>query len=121
MKLLLDEMLPPTIAKRLREEHGRDVVAIAERDELRGLQDADIFRIAQEEERTIVTENVRDFRPIAREWQAMGRVHFGLVLTTNRRFPRARSRTAGRLVRALSDLIGAETDHPPASNREIWL
>ena len=61
MKLLLDEMLPPTIAKRLRDEHGHDVVAVAERDELRGLQDADILLIAQEEERTIVTENVRDF------------------------------------------------------------
>lgn len=121
MKLLLDEMFPPTIAKRLRDEHGHDVVAVAEQDELRGLQDADIFLAAQEEERIIVTENVRDFRPIAREWQAMGKVHFGLVLTTNRRFPRAHSRTAGRLVRALNDIIDAEAGHPPASNREIWL
>lgn len=121
MKLLLDEMFLPTIAKRLREKHGHDVVAVAERDELRGLQDADIFLAAQEEMRTLVTENVRDFRPNAREWQAMGKVHFGLVLTTNRRFPRAHSRTAGRLVKALSDLMDADTDHPPASNREIWL
>lgn len=121
MKLLLDEMFPPTIAGRLRDEHGHDVVAVAELDELRGLPDADIFLAAQEEERVMVTENVRDFRPIAREWQAMGRVHFGLVLTTNRRFPRAHPRTAGRLIRALSDLIEAETHHPPASNREIWL
>lgn len=120
MKLLLDEMFPPTIAKRLGDEHGHDVVAVAERDELRGLQDADIFLVAQKEERAVVTENVRDFRPLAREWQAMGRVHFGLVLTTNRRFPRAHSRAAGALVRAVSDLIDAETDQP-ASNREIWL
>lgn len=121
MKLLLDEMFPPAIAKRLRDEHGHDAIAVAERDELRGLQDADIFLAAQEAKRTIVTENVRDLRPIAREWQAMGRVHFGLVLTTNRRFPRAHTRTAGRLVKALSDLIEAETGEAPASNREIWL
>lgn len=121
MKLLLDEMFPATIAKRLRDEHGHDVVAVAERDELHGLPDADIFLAAQEEERAIVTENVGDFRPIAREWQAMGRVHFGLVLTTNRRFPRAHSRTAVRLVRALIDLVDAETGRPSASNREIWL
>lgn len=121
MNLLLDEMFPSTIAKRLRDERGHDVVAVAERDELRGLPDGEIFLAAQEEERAVVTENVRDFLPIAREWQAMGRVHFGLVLTTNRRFPRARSRTAGRLVRALSGLLDAESDHSPASSREIWL
>jgi hypothetical protein len=121
VRLLLDEMFPPTIAKRLRDEHEHDVVAVAERDELRGLPDADIFLAAQEEERTMVTENVRDYRPIAREWQAMGKVHFGLVLTTNRRFPRVHPRTAGRLAEALSSLIDAEMNDPPASNREIWL
>lgn len=121
MKLLLDELFPATIAKRLRDEYGHDVVAVTELDALRGLPDADIFLAAQEQERAIVTENVRDFRPIAREWQTMSKVHFGLVLTTNRKFPRAHSRTAGRLVRALSDLIDAETGHPLASNREIWL
>ncbi len=121
MKLLLDEMFPASIANRLRDQHGHDVTAVTELDALRGLPDADIFLAAQNEERAVVTENVRDFRPLAREWQAMGKVHFGLVLTTNRRFPRARSRTAGRLVRALGDLIDAETGHPPASNREIWL
>jgi len=121
VKLLLDEMFAPTIAQRLRDENGHDAIAVTELDELRGLPDTDIFLAAQKQERTIVTENVRDFRPLARDWQAMGRVHFGLALTTNRRFPRAHSRTAGRLVRALNDLIDAETGRPPASNREIWL
>lgn len=121
MKLLIDEMFGATIAERLRDQRGHDVVAIAERDDLSGLPDADIFLAAQEEERAIVTENVRDFRPIAREWQAMGRIHFGLVLTTNRRFPRAQPRTAGRLVTALRDLLDAEAGRPVASNREIWL
>ena len=121
MKLLLDEMFPGTIAKRLRDKHQHDVVAVVERDDLKGLPDADIFLAAQEDYRAVVTENVRDFRPIAREWQAMGKVHFGLVLTTDRRFPRAHSRTAGRLVRGLNDLIEAEAAPQPASNREIWL
>lgn len=121
MKLLLDEMFPPMIAERLRDQHGCDVVAISERDELRGLPDTDVFVAAQDEKRAVVTENVSDFRPIAREWQAMGRTHFGLVLTTNRRFPRSRARTAGRLVTALKSLLDAETGPPVASNRETWL
>lgn len=121
MNLLIDEMFPATIAGRLRERHGYDVVAIAERDDLKGLRDADIFLAGQQEQRAIVTENVRDFRPIAREWQAMGKVHFGLVLTTNRRFPRSQSRTHGRLVTALANLLDAETGSSVASNREIWL
>lgn len=121
MKLLLDEMFPPPIAERLRSLHGHEVTAVAESDELRGLPDVDIFLSAQEAERAIVTENVRDFRPIAREWQAMGKVHFGLVLTTNRAFPRADPRTTGQLVRALSDLLEVETGPSLASNREIWL
>lgn len=121
MKLMLDEMFPATIAQGLRDQHGHDVVAVAEREDLTGIPDADIFLAAQLEERAIVTENLRDFRPIAREWQAMGRVHFGLVMTTNRRFPRAQSRTLGKLATALNHLLKAEVDRPVASNREIWL
>lgn len=121
MNLLIDEMFPTTIAERLREKHGYDVVAVGERADRSGLPDAGIFLASQQEQRAIVTENVRDFRPLAQEWQAMGRVHFGLVLTTNRRFPRAQSRTHGRLVTALKSLLDADAQSYVASNREIWL
>jgi predicted nuclease of predicted toxin-antitoxin system len=121
VKLLLDEMFRASIAEQLRRPRAHDVVAVAEREDLRGLPDAEVFLVAQNEERAVVTENVRDFRPIAREWQEMGRVHFGIVLTTNRRFPRANPRTAGRMVRALDQLLIAEARRAVASNREIWL
>ena len=121
MKLLLDEMFSSSIARGLRDGRGVDIVAIAERNDLRGLPDLDVFLAAQHEQRAIVTENVRDFRLIAREWEGRGRVHFGLVLTTNRRYPRADPRTSGRLRRALSDLTLTESGAPTASNREFWL
>lgn len=82
MKLLLDEMWPAVIAEQLR-QRGYDVVAVVERKDLRTLSDAELFVVAQTEERAIVTENVPDFRAIASAEILAGRGHVGLVLTTN--------------------------------------
>lgn len=45
-----------------------------ERPDLVGRADLEVFAAAQVEGRAVVTENVRDFRPIAREWEIC-RVH----------------------------------------------
>lgn len=122
MRLLLDEMFPAAIARQLRERHGRDVVAVSEDEHLAGQPDAEIFAAAQRAERTIVTENVPDFRRLAREWEAAGGVHHGVIYTTNRKYPRHRPQTTGRLVRVLSSLLDASpSGRTPPSNREIWL
>jgi hypothetical protein len=121
VRLLLDEMFPASIALQLREKSGHDVVAVQEDQGLCGQADEEVFAAAQLAERAIVTENVRDLRRLAREWEAAGRVHHGLVYTTNRKYPRHRPQTAGRLVRALSALLDAAPEAPPASNLEIWL
>jgi hypothetical protein len=117
VKLLLDEMWSPEVAIQLR-RRGHDVVAVAERPELRGQPDAVIFATARTEDRTIVTENVADYRPIAVSELQQGRSHFGLILTSNRRFPRNDPRTAGRLVTALNELLSRE---PELTNSEYWL
>ena len=124
MRLLIDEMWPRAVAEQVRQhlDAGRDaVVAVVERDDLRSRPDAEIFSAAQEEGRAVVTENVRDFRPLAARRQAQGRVHAGLVLTSNRRWPRARAETAGRLVVALVDLVAHDTTAGEPSSRELWL
>ena len=117
MKLLLDEMYPPLVAERLRNEHGLDAVSVLERVELRGQPDGSIFDAAQHEQRAVVTENVPDFLRIARSYVAAGGVHYGLVLTTNRSFPRAQANTVARLVAALAELSASDA----ASNQELWL
>ena len=104
MKLLLDEMWPPGIASQLR-CHGHDVVAVAERPELRGQPDAAIFAASQAEGRVIVTENVIDYRLLAAHTLQEGRSHPGMIFTSNRRFPRHDPRTAGRVVAALDELL----------------
>lgn len=121
MKLLLDEMYPAEVAVALSEQHGMDAISVRERPDVRGRPDEDVFAAAQADGRAVVTENVRDFRPIAREWEAEGRLHHGVVFTTDRRFPRARPRTVGRLVMALADLVERSADLDDPSNLEIWL
>jgi predicted nuclease of predicted toxin-antitoxin system len=119
VRLLLDEMFVPAIAEALR-ARGHDVVAVLERADLRGQDDDVVFEAAQHLGRALVTENVRDLRPIAARLASAGSVHHGLILTTNRRFPRAHPRTTGRLVVALGALLESEGAREPSS-REIWL
>ena len=106
MKLLLDEMYPYSIAEQLR-GRGHDVVAVTERPGLRGAPDRDVFAVAQEEGRALVTDDI-GFRSIDSEHRARGETHHGLVLTSNRRFPRGQPRTVGRLVRALDRFLSGE-------------
>lgn len=120
MKALLDEMFPPWIAEQLR-QRDHDVVAVLERADLVGAPDQRVFSAAQAEQRAVITENVRDFRLLARDLVAAGGVHHGLVMTTNHRFPRGRRDTAGRLLDALVTLLDATPSDEPPSSRELWL
>jgi len=117
VKLLLDEMWPPTIARQLR-QRGFDVAAVAERSDLRTQLDEVIFATAQAEERAIVTENVHDFLRIASEALQRGIVHRGLILTTNHSFSRHDPRTPGRLINALLELLNEIDD---LTGIEWWL
>lgn len=101
MKLLLDEMFPAAVAVALR-ARGHDVIAVQEDAALRRSSDEELFEIAQSLGRAVVTENVVDFLPLGARMQGRGHTHHGLVLTTNRSFPRHRSRVVGALTVALA-------------------
>jgi predicted nuclease of predicted toxin-antitoxin system len=117
VKLLLDEMWPPNVAEELC-RRGHDVAAVAQRSDLRGLPDAAVFAAAQREQRAVVTENAADYRWLAADEIRRGRRHHGLILTTNRRFPRHNPRTAGRLVTTLNRLLASGIE---VTNEEYWL
>lgn len=116
MKLLLDEMWAPAIAEALL-DRSHAVVAVAERPDLQGIPDEAIFAAAQAEGWVIVTENLVDYRPLAAAAVRAGRSHPALIFTSNRTFPRANRRTAGRLVAALDALLTTGK----AIQHEHWL
>lgn len=97
-------MYAPAVAEQLR-DRDRDVVAVTERADLRGTTDEDLLAWAQTEGRALVTDNQRDFIPIHHRRIASGHDHQGLILTTNRRFPRGQPATTGKLVVALDQFI----------------
>ncbi len=119
MRLLVDEMYPPTIAEQLR-LRGHDVVAVTARPELRALADPDVFAAAQEERRAVVTENIGDFARIADSHDQRGRQHFGLVLLDPAKYARGSPQTVGRMVTALDVLLKAHPRDDPTSLRH-WL
>ncbi|MHB8290549.1 MAG: DUF5615 family PIN-like protein [Acidimicrobiales bacterium] len=116
MKGLLDEQLSPQIALLLRQA-GYDVVAVAERDDLVGSSDRIILENAETEERAVITNNVKDFRPLAAERLAQGGMHAGLILLPSKR---TRTRAAvAMLAGAIEKLLH---DHPDGlTGSERWI
>lgn len=121
LKLLLDEMYDPAIAVQFRDKYGHDVVAVNERPELKGRDDGAIFEYACSAERAMVTENVLDFIELDRVAKASGERHFGMVFTSNKRYPRSRSATTGKLVRALDELLKPHGASHASLDTWIWL
>jgi predicted nuclease of predicted toxin-antitoxin system len=114
VKLLLDEQISGKVAERLRGE-GHDALAVTADPSLRGLSDPDLFEVAQQQGRTVVTYNRDDFEAIIREYAADSRDHHGLVIVHPTRFP---SRELTRLAKALATL--ADTLQPSRSFT-LWL
>ena len=90
----------------------------AERPALVGAPDDEVLTAAASEERGLVTENVRDFRPLETALLAAGGHHDGIVYTSDRQFPRGDPATTGRLVGALDVLL---RDPPALRDRSIFL
>jgi hypothetical protein len=112
VRLLLDEMFPPSIAESLR-RRGCDVVAAQETPSLRGLPDPQLFVAAQLGQRCLVTENISDFVLVESAWRAEHEEpHHGLILVAPGAFPRHQPRTVGRLVAALDKLAKAGRPEP---------
>jgi hypothetical protein len=116
-RLVLDEMFSPAIAAALR-ERGNDVIAVAERDDLRSMTDDELYAWSAAEQRWLLTENVKDFRPIMLRALQAGSATAGLIFTSSRAFPRSR-KNPGPLIHALHAWLQAGPPAAPLS--EDWL
>jgi Domain of unknown function (DUF5615) len=116
VKVLLDEHLPVAIALELR-SGGVDAVAVGERPDLVGSSDVRIADAAAAEGRAVVTNNVKDFRPIAAERLTAGRGHGGLILV-----PAARSRRKSAIGVLADGIEELATANPGGiADSERWL
>lgn len=109
VRLLLDEMFSPAIAVALR-DLGHDVLGLVERSELRAMTDEDVFAWAVTQGRWLLTENVKDFRPILLRALQADTAATGILYTSSRAFPRSR-KNPGPLIQAVDAWLRAG---PPA-------
>lgn len=112
-------MYPIAIAEQLR-NRGHDVSAVTERPALRSLPDEDLFGVAQQESRAVVTENIADFSSIADSPDQRNQAHYGLVLIDPTKYPRGQQRTIGSLVTSLDRLLATHSGDEATSLR-LWL
>ena len=118
MKLLLDEMLHPSIAQQLR-KRGYDIEAIQGNADLEGQEDAAVLRLATASSRVLVTDNVDDFVRLHRLFLAEGEDHAGILLASPRNLPRSK-RTIGLWVKTLSAFLRASSSES-LKNECRWL
>jgi hypothetical protein len=119
VKLLLDEMLSPAIARELR-SRGHDVEPVAGHPDREARTDPEVLALARAEHRGVVTNNLRDFRPLHYEAITPGGAgHFGMIFMPGG-YRRTRADT-GRIIAALEAILAQHPGENDLVNGEAWL
>lgn len=119
MKLLLDEMLSPAIARELC-ARGHDVQSVAGNTDREALSDPDVLALARAEHRAIVTNNLRDFRPLHHEAITPGGSgHYGMIFIPGG-YRRTKADT-GKIIAALEAILAEHPGETDLANGETWL
>jgi len=116
-------MWSPAIALELR-KRGHDVVAAQETDHhprYRAIPDQLVFERAQQDGRTIVTDNIADYESLVADSERRAATHHGVVFCSPRQFDRADPRTTGRIVGALAALLDSDEAKTKPFKRRHWL
>lgn len=114
---MLDEMYGEAIADPLRRA-GIDAIALVSLPGMAGSSDDEVLSLAAELDRTLVSNNVRDYAILDAAWREQGRRHAGIWLVHSGTFPQDRS-LPGNLVRAIS--AAAKAKEIPAAGAISYL
>ncbi len=69
------------------------------------------------EDRAVITNNIKDFRPLAAQWLAQGRVHAGLILLLS-----SRTRTRAAVTMLAARIATVPGDHRDGlASGERWI
>jgi predicted nuclease of predicted toxin-antitoxin system len=116
VRLLLDEMISPAIARELR-ARGHDVQAIKrDRPELESVADEELIRRMASDRRAIVTNDVADFAPLHDRLIAASEEHYGMLFTSDATMPRNNA-SVGRWVNVLEGFLREHGDEAAMRNR----
>jgi predicted nuclease of predicted toxin-antitoxin system len=116
LRLLLDAHVSGhTIGRRLRDA-GHDVFALDEHRELERLDDQLVLELAAQEERILVTFDVRDFSGILQDWAIGGRSHAGCILVVG-----VAQNEFGVILRLLTDAFTAKAEQVEWRDLSIFL
>jgi predicted nuclease of predicted toxin-antitoxin system len=119
VKLLLDEMLSPAIARELR-DRGHDAESVAGHADREARSDPEVLALALAEHRTIVTSNLRDFRPLHHEAITPGGPgHYAMIFVPGT-YRRTKNDT-GKIITALELLLDQYPGEDDLANAEAWL
>ncbi len=110
--------MAPSIAVALR-ANGHDVIAVADRTELRGLADHLLLDRLALEHRCLATFDVADFARWGAIRMAAADPHAGILLISVRQFDRGGHH--GRLIEALDTLMGRHPSDDAFADRVEWL
>ena len=119
MRLLLDEMLSPAIARELR-DRGHDVLSVADHPGWVALSDPEVIALARTERRAVVTNNLRDYRPLHGDAITPGGPgHFGMSFMPGTY--RHTKQDTGRIIAALEAKLAEYPGDGDLANGECWL
>ncbi|MXW74582.1 MAG: hypothetical protein F4Z58_00895 [Acidimicrobiaceae bacterium] len=115
VRLLLDEMHSPAIAKALVAQ-GWEVIAVAAEPSLRGSSDAELLEHASRSDQILVTENVGDFSALFADRIADDGECAALIFTHPKTFNRASLAYPNDIITALSTFL-----HTPPIEGQSWI
>lgn len=115
MRLFLDAHVSGRVIARALRERGHDVRAANEESQLDGWEDDALLELAADEERIMITFNVRDFPRIVGEWAAAGKHHAGCLILVG-----IDHGEFGLVLRVIEGALASRSDHAAWRDYAAW-